>query len=121
MKRRLSLGIALIGTPSVVLLDEPTTGVDPFSRRVVWDVIHAHKKHSAILLTTHNMEEAEVLCDRVAMIDKGQMKCVGRPMELKARYGAGYTLHVLHKEKDSSHIEQYVFLIITLYYFVCFC
>jgi ABC-type multidrug transport system ATPase subunit len=53
------------------------------------------------------MEEAEVLCDRVAMIDKGRMACVGRPVELKTRYGAGYTLHILHKEKDSSQIEKY--------------
>eukprot|EP01132_Coremiostelium_polycephalum_P005009 gene5009-6238_t len=94
MKRRLSLAISLIGYPSAIVLDEPTTGVDPFSRRIVWDVIKSYKNRCAILLITHNMEEAEILCDRVCIINKGAMKCIGRIPELKTRYGAGYTLSV---------------------------
>ncbi|EGG18420.1 hypothetical protein DFA_03914 [Cavenderia fasciculata] len=94
MKRRLMLAISLIGTPSVVLLDEPTAGVDIYSRRIVWNVINSYKSKCAIILTTHNMEEAEVLCDRVCIIDNGQMKCIGRNGDLKIRYGAGHTLSV---------------------------
>jgi len=105
MKRRLSLGIALIGNPLVVLLDEPTTGVDPFSRRVVWDVIRAYKKLCSIVLTTHSMEEAEVLCDRVAIISEGTMRCIDTPAELKARSGAGYNLTISHKGDTGSIIE----------------
>eukprot|EP01113_Clastostelium_recurvatum_P025339 TRINITY_DN3048_c0_g1_i1.p1 TRINITY_DN3048_c0_g1~~TRINITY_DN3048_c0_g1_i1.p1 ORF type:complete len:846 (+),score=207.73 TRINITY_DN3048_c0_g1_i1:85-2622(+) len=100
MKRRLSLAIALIGDPLAVILDEPTTGVDPFSRRVVWDVIKSKRPQSAIILTTHNMEEADVLCDRVCIVDKGVMKCIGQSVELKARYGAGYTLTITSRDSD---------------------
>jgi len=107
MKRRLSLAIALIGNPLVVLLDEPTTGVDPFSKRVVWDVIRDYKQHRSIILTTHSMEEAEVLCDRVAIISDGKMKCIDKPVELKARYGARYNLSISHTGR-SADIMQFV-------------
>jgi ABC-type multidrug transport system ATPase subunit len=104
MKRRLSLAIALIGCPSVVLLDEPTTGVDPFSRHVVWDAIRAYKQYCTIILITHNMEEADALCDRVGMLHEGKMVCVGKPRELKTRYNVGYTLIILHKSPNPDHI-----------------
>jgi len=108
MKRRLSLAIALIGCPSVILLDEPTTGVDPFSRRVVWDTILAYKRHCTIVLITHNMEEADALCDRVGMVNNGKIVCVGHPNELKARYGVGYTLSVLHNLQNSTEVMRFI-------------
>ncbi|GAM21901.1 hypothetical protein SAMD00019534_050760 [Acytostelium subglobosum LB1] len=107
MKRRLSLAISLIGAPTAILLDEPTTGVDPFSRRIVWDVINSYKSKCAIILTTHNMEEAEILCDRVCIIDHGLMKCIGRSGDLKTRYGAGHTLSVSTTNNDSM-IHEYI-------------
>eukprot|EP01112_Ceratiomyxa_fruticulosa_P002105 TRINITY_DN1223_c0_g1_i2.p1 TRINITY_DN1223_c0_g1~~TRINITY_DN1223_c0_g1_i2.p1 ORF type:complete len:847 (-),score=170.51 TRINITY_DN1223_c0_g1_i2:138-2678(-) len=102
MKRRLSLGISLIGSPKAVVLDEPTTGVDPFSRRIVWDVIRSYKNKCAIILTTHSMEEADILCDRVCIIDHGTMKCIGQTAELKNRYGAGYSLTITGNAPVSS-------------------
>eukprot|EP00026_Physarum_polycephalum_P000360 Phypoly_transcript_00360.p1 GENE.Phypoly_transcript_00360~~Phypoly_transcript_00360.p1 ORF type:complete len:1639 (+),score=219.92 Phypoly_transcript_00360:165-5081(+) len=107
MKRRLSLAMSLIGNPLIVMLDEPTTGVDPYSKRVVWDVIQAYKKHCSIILTTHSMQEAETLCDRVCMLVAGSMKCIGRPIELKSRYSAGYSLTISHKG-SRAHIQKFV-------------
>eukprot|EP01133_Synstelium_polycarpum_P009020 gene9020-10578_t len=106
MKRRLSLAISLIGSPAAILLDEPTTGVDPFSRRIVWDVIASYKSKCAIILTTHNMDEAEILCDRVCIINKGAMKCIGRNSDLKTRYGAGHTLSV--STTSDTPIHQFI-------------
>ncbi|KAF2074956.1 hypothetical protein CYY_003741 [Polysphondylium violaceum] len=107
MKRRLSLAISLIGSPSIILLDEPTTGVDPFSRRIVWDVINSYKNRCAIILTTHNMEEAQITCDKVCIINKGSLKTVGRTQDLKARYGAGYTLSITTTNKESQ-IHEFI-------------
>ena len=87
MKRRLSVAIALIGDPPVVFLDEPSTGLDPASRATLWDVIKEAKKSRAIVLTTHAMEEAEELCDRLGVFVDGALRCVGAPKELTARYG----------------------------------
>lgn len=79
MKRRLSVAISLIGNPLVVYLDEPSTGLDPSSRQLLWDVIKKAKKSKAIVLTTHSMEEAEVLCDRLGIFVQGKLVCVGNP------------------------------------------
>ena len=92
MKRRLSVAMSLIGDPRVVYLDEPSTGLDPASRRQLWDVISKAKGNKSIVLTTHSMEEAEVLCDRVGIMALGQLQCIGKSQELKRRYGKGYTL-----------------------------
>ncbi len=89
MKRRISVVTALIGDPEVAFLDEPTTGLDPQSRRAVWDFILTLKQRQrTVILTTHYMEEAEVLCDRVAIIDHGSLIALGTPVELKAQNGA---------------------------------
>lgn len=79
MKRRLSVAIALIGDPLVVYLDEPSTGLDPSSRRLLWDVIKKAKKEKAVVLTTHSMEEAEILCDRLGIFVDGRLVCIGNP------------------------------------------
>ncbi|XP_047331214.1 ABC transporter A family member 12-like [Impatiens glandulifera] len=90
MKRRLSVAIALIGNPKVVYLDEPSTGLDPSSRNALWKVILNAKRNRAIILTTHSMEEAEHLCDRVGIFVDGALQCVGNAKQLKARYGGFY-------------------------------
>ncbi len=86
MKRRLSLALALIHDPSVIFLDEPTVAMDPQSRRAVWDFIRFQKNQGkTVILTTHSMEEAEELCDRVGIIDNGKLIALGAPKELIAK------------------------------------
>ncbi|KAG2497357.1 hypothetical protein HYH03_004516 [Edaphochlamys debaryana] len=94
MKRRLSVAIAFMGDPSVVYLDEPSTGLDPASRRALWDVVRAHKPGRALVLTTHSMEEAETLCDRLGIFVDGRLVCLGAPREITARH-AGYLVFTL--------------------------
>ena len=87
MKRRLQVARALISRPRVLVLDEPTTGLDPEIRRAVWDIVAEERgKGAAILLCTHNMEEAERLCDRVAILSRGKLLDVDSPGRLVARY-----------------------------------
>ncbi|CAL8139098.1 unnamed protein product [Orchesella dallaii] len=93
-KRKLSLGIALIGGPQVVILDEPTSGMDPEARRAVWDLLLEMRGQRTILLTTHFMEEADVLGDRIGIMAHGKLQCCGSSMFLKKFYGTGYTLKV---------------------------
>lgn len=92
MKRRLSVAIALIGAPVCCYLDEPSTGLDPASRRTLWKCIKRAKKDRTIFLTTHSMEEAEHLCDRLGIFVDGALKCMGSPKQLTARYGGAYVL-----------------------------
>ncbi|XP_038980603.1 ABC transporter A family member 1 [Phoenix dactylifera] len=92
MKRKLSLGIALIGNSKVIILDEPTSGMDPYSMRSTWQLIKKIKKGRIILLTTHSMDEADVLGDRIAIMANGQLRCCGSSLYLKHKYGVGYTL-----------------------------
>ncbi|CAM9002500.1 unnamed protein product [Rhodiola kirilowii] len=92
MKRKLSLAIALIGNSKVIVLDEPTSGMDPYSMRLTWQLIKKFKKGRIILLTTHSMDEADVLGDRIAILAGGSLKCCGSSMFLKHQYGVGYTL-----------------------------
>jgi ABC-2 type transport system ATP-binding protein len=89
MKRRVSIAMALVTDPKIVLLDEPTVGMDPQSRRAVWDfILELRDKGKTVVLTTHYMEEAEELCDRVGIIDHGKLIALGSPADLKAKYGA---------------------------------
>ncbi|KAL9264205.1 ABC transporter A family member 1-like protein [Drosera capensis] len=102
MKRKLSLGIALIGNSKVVILDEPTSGMDPYSMRLTWQLIKRMKKGRIILLTTHSMDEAEVLGDRIAIMANGSLKCCGSSLFLKHHYGVGYTLTLVKNAPDAS-------------------
>ena len=87
MKRRLTIARSLINEPEILLLDEPTTGLDPQARHLVWDRLHALKRAGAtLLLTTHYMDEAEQLCDRLVVMDKGKIAAEGSPLELIRRY-----------------------------------
>ena len=92
MRRRLSVAIALVGDSQVVLLDEMTTGLDPASRRQLWHVLAAARQGRAMLLTTHSMEEAELLCTRIGVMSSGLMNCIGTSQRLRAEYGAGSVL-----------------------------
>ncbi|XP_024004349.1 ABC transporter A family member 11 isoform X3 [Eutrema salsugineum] len=104
MKRRLSVAIALIGDPKLVFLDEPTTGMDPITRRHVWDIIQDSKKGRAIILTTHSMEEADILSDRIGIMAKGRLRCMGTSIRLKSRFGTGFvaTVSFTERKKDNN-------------------
>ena len=92
MKRKLCVACALVGDPDVVLLDEPSAGLDPVSRRRLWTVLRRAMVGRAVVLTTHSMEEAEALCTRVAIMAHGQLRALGTPLSLKAKFGAAWTL-----------------------------
>lgn len=92
MQRKLSVGIALCGGSKIVILDEPTSGMDPSARRFLWDLLMSEKKGRTIILSTHFMDEADLLGDRVAILSGGQLQCCGSSFFLKKRYGAGYHL-----------------------------
>ncbi|KAK7304602.1 hypothetical protein VNO77_42485 [Canavalia gladiata] len=94
MKRRLSVAIALIGDPKLVILDEPTTGMDPITRRHVWDIIENAKRGRSIVLTTHSMEEADILSDRIGIMAKGRLRCIGTSIRLKSRFGTGFIANI---------------------------
>jgi ABC-2 type transport system ATP-binding protein len=92
-KQRLAVGCALVGAPELLFLDEPTTGLDPQSRRQLWTLLEAFRRGGGtVLLTTHYMEEAEVLCDRVAIVDQGRIIALGTPRELIASLGADHVV-----------------------------
>jgi len=93
-KRKLSLAIALVGSPAVVFLDEPSSGMDPVSRRHMWDIITRERSVRSIVLTTHSMEECEALCTRIGIMTAGRLQCLGGQQHLKSKYGGGYTLEV---------------------------
>lgn len=100
MKRRLSVAIAALGRPRVLFLDEPTTGMDPVNKQAVWSLIHELKETAAVVLTTHSMEEADALGDRVAIMAGGQLQAVGDPLALKSRYGQGYRLSLVLRDSN---------------------
>ena len=92
-RQRLAVATALVGNPKVLFLDEPTTGLDPQSRRQLWDIVRGFQKRGGtVLLTTHYMEEAERLCDRLAIIDHGEVIAAGTPAELIARLGGHHVV-----------------------------
>ncbi|GJS66900.1 ABC transporter A family member 7-like protein [Tanacetum coccineum] len=108
MKRRLSVAISLIGDPTVVYMDEPSTGLDPTSRNNLWNVIKQAKENRAIFLTTHSMEEAEHLCDRLGIFVDGSLQCIGNPNELKSRYGGSYVLTMTTSSIHEADVEKLV-------------
>merc|ERR1711959_599451 len=106
MQRRLSVANSIVGDPKVVYMDEPSTGLDPASRRQLWDVIVRAKKNKSVVLTTHSMEEADVLCDRVGIMSGGRLLCIGPAYDLKRRFGKGYTFIVSTKIKNLSNRDE---------------
>jgi ATP-binding cassette subfamily A (ABC1) protein 3 len=97
-KRKLQVAIAIIGSPSIVLLDEPSAGMDPEARRFMWSVvagISQKRKKCAVILTTHSMEEAEALSSKMGIMVKGGVfKCFGSVQHIKNKYGTGYELEI---------------------------
>ncbi|XP_071044386.1 phospholipid-transporting ATPase ABCA3 [Parasteatoda tepidariorum] len=114
-KRKLSVGLALIGSPPLILLDEPTAGVDPVSRRKIWNILAQARNHSkaAVILTTHSMEESEALCSRLAIMVNGRFRCLGSIQQLKSKFGQGYTL-IIKLQKEASDNTQSIDLIKSL-------
>mmetsp|Transcript_26720 Transcript_26720/g.4758 ORF Transcript_26720/g.4758 Transcript_26720/m.4758 type:complete len:141 (-) Transcript_26720:24-446(-) len=100
-RRKLSLSIALIGGSSIVMLDEPTSGMDLTARRRMWDMLRKEKNNRIIILTTHYMEEADILADRIAIMAEGKVRCLGSSLFLKNRYGVGYNI-ILTKRIDAN-------------------
>ncbi|EGZ11630.1 lipid exporter ABCA1 family [Phytophthora sojae] len=99
MKRKLSVAICLLGDSSLVFLDEPTSGMDPYSRRSTWEILLNNRANRVMVLTTHFMDEADILGDRIAIMAEGQLRCCGSSLFLKNRYGAGYNF-TLVKSSD---------------------
>jgi ABC-2 type transport system ATP-binding protein len=94
-KQRLAVATALVGNPRILFLDEPTTGLDPQSRRQLWDIVRTfQKKGGTVLLTTHYMDEAERLCDRLAIVDHGQIIAEGTPADLIERLGGHHMIEL---------------------------
>ena len=113
MKRRLSIARALLNDPKVLILDEPTTGLDPQTRQIIWNKLKALKKNgTTILLTTHFMEEAEKLCDNISIIDSGEIKLSGNPQSLISENLPKYILETTNVEtinfleKKSQHYDR---------------
>lgn len=99
-KQRLAVACAMVGDPDLLFLDEPTTGLDPQSRRQLWDILRGFKAQGrTILLTTHYMDEAERLCDRVAIVDHGKVIALGTPQELIARVGGEHLIEFALREQ----------------------
>ena len=111
-KRKLSLGVALIGDPSVVFLDEPSSGMDPVARRKMWDILEKLSKNRSVILTTHSMEEAEALCTRIGIMVAGKMRCLGSPQHLKSRFLDGYNIDVhcdySATDEDIDRVEAFI-------------
>ncbi|KRX85323.1 ATP-binding cassette sub-family A member 3 [Trichinella sp. T6] len=111
MKRKLCVAIALIGGSEVVLLDEPTTGMDPRARHDAWQLLLEEKQYRTMLLTTHFMEEADLLGDRIAVLSNGTLQCCGTSFFLKRQFGDGYRLKVIFKYAGKEKAEQLLKLI----------
>ena len=108
-KRKLSVAIAIICNPPIILLDEPSTGMDPEARRFMWGVIHRvslNQKKSTIIMTTHSMEEAETLCKRIGILVNGEFKCLDTKEKIKEKYGYGYEINFQINTPDINDIYK---------------
>jgi ATP-binding cassette, subfamily A (ABC1), member 3 len=111
-KRKLSVAMALIGNPPIILLDEPSAGMDPEARRFMWRVvagISQERKKSAVILTTHSMEEAEALSTKMGiMVQGGVFKCFGSAQHIKNKFGTGYEIEVKIKKATNEDMDQVI-------------
>ncbi|XP_007951393.1 phospholipid-transporting ATPase ABCA3-like, partial [Orycteropus afer afer] len=116
-KRRLSTAIALMGNPSVIFLDEPSTGMDPTAKHLVRDTItRICKTGKSIIITSHSMEECEALCTRLAIMVKGRFTCLGSPQYLKNKFGNVYTLKAkVNMDKDGNKLKEFKEFIATTF------
>jgi len=108
MKRRLQIARALLHQPQILFLDEPTVGLDPQTRRRLWEIIRDLKRLGmTILLTTHYMDEVEYLCDRIGILDNGQLIALGTLAELRHHHGEGLVMHQAHSDGSSGDGENH--------------
>ncbi|KAM9449520.1 phospholipid-transporting ATPase ABCA1 isoform 1-T2 [Clarias gariepinus] len=108
MQRKLSVAIAFVGGSDVVILDEPTAGVDPYARRGIWELLLKYKKGRTIILSTHHMDEADILGDRIAIISHGKVCCCGSSLFLKKTYGRGYYLTLARANQDMMTTQRHI-------------
>ncbi|NP_001016876.1 ATP binding cassette subfamily A member 8 [Xenopus tropicalis] len=106
VSRKVCFAISMLGNPNIVLLDEPSTGLDPKGQQRLWRAIRSafRNKDRGAILTTHYMEEAEAVCDRVAIMVSGKLRCIGSIQQLKSKFGKGYLLEI--KVKNSNQVDQ---------------
>ncbi|XP_028617115.1 ATP-binding cassette sub-family A member 8-A-like [Grammomys surdaster] len=112
-KRKLTFGIAILGDPQIFLLDEPTAGLDPFSRHRVWNLLKERKADRVVLFSTQFMDEADILADRKVFISKGKLKCAGSSLFLKKKWGIGYHLSLqlsegYVRERITTLVKQHI-------------
>ena len=96
-RRKLSVAVSLLCNPQIILLDEPSTGMDPEARRFMWSIIHKTTKFgkkSSVIMTTHSMDEAETLCKRMGIMVNGEFVCLGKASQIKEKYGYGYEIDI---------------------------
>jgi len=107
-RRRLSLAISMVGNPDLLLLDEMTSALDPASRRGLWDVIIAARAKHSIVLTTHSMDEADVLASRIGIMAGGRLRAIGTQQRLKTRFGAGFKIQFSYDVSNKESVQQIV-------------
>jgi len=108
-KRKLSVAIAMIGNSKIVMLDEPTSGMDTSARRNLWEMLKKNKAGRIVILTTHYMDEADILGDRIAIMAEGDVQCTGSSLFLKNRYGVGYNLVIAKKSRDPApQVDEFI-------------
>lgn len=105
-KRRLCVALAFLGSPQLVILDEPGAGVDPAARRRIWRLIDQHRIGRTVLLSTHHLDEADMLSDTVVVMHKGKILCTGSPLSLKMTHGRGYRLNVSFPAEQYTNKED---------------
>ncbi|KAF8939132.1 ATP-binding cassette sub- A member 1 [Haplosporangium gracile] len=108
MKRRLSMVISTLGDPKIIFLDEPTTGMDPTNRRHVWSFIEKFKQGRIIILTTHSMEEADILGDRICVMAHGRLRAIGNSIHLKNKFGAGYRISLMTDPANTEYVKSQI-------------
>jgi len=103
------VAIAMIGNSKIVMLDEPTSGMDTSARRRLWDMLKKNKAGRIVILTTHYMDEADMLGDRIAIMAEGDVQCTGSSLFLKNRYGVGYNLVIAKKSRSPApQIDDFI-------------
>jgi ATP-binding cassette subfamily A (ABC1) protein 3 len=108
-KRKLSVAMAMLGNPPLVFLDEPSTGVDPQAKRFMWNIvskISTLRKKSAVIITTHSMEEAEALCTKMGIMVAGRFRCFGSSQHIKNKYGTGYEIEFKIRDLSEEQIKR---------------
>lgn len=103
--------MAIMGNPPLIFLDEPSTGVDPQAKRFMWNIvskISTQQKKSAVILTTHSMEEAEALCTKMGIMVRGEFKCFGGSTHIKNKYGTGFELEVKIRTLSDQEVDDQV-------------